>query len=77
MSFWKLIEIKKVCHGILKIDSSAFFLWFTWKKVEINEKLADLSQENTQIKQMLNEVLEGILELLTRPWGLNLSAQLC
>ena len=33
----------------------------------MNEKLTELSQENSQIKEMLNEVLEGILELSSRP----------
>lgn len=30
---------------------------------EVNEKLEELSQENLQLKQMLTEVLEKILEL--------------
>lgn len=37
---------------------------------EMIGKLAELSQENAQIKRKLDEVLEGILELTTRPCGI-------
>lgn len=36
------------------------------------EKNIELLQKNAQIKQLLNEVLEGIFELLTRPYTINL-----
>lgn len=35
----------------------------------MEEKFNELSQENAQMKQKLDEVLEGILELSTRPCG--------
>lgn len=37
------------------------------KNKEMDEKLDELSQENLKIKEMLHEVLDGILELTTRP----------
>lgn len=39
----------------------------TMQNEAMNQKLIQLSQENNQIKKMLDDVLEGILELSTRP----------
>jgi hypothetical protein len=39
------------------------------ENVETNEKLGELFLENSKIKNMLDQVLEGILELSTRPCG--------
>ena len=37
------------------------------KNKEMNEKLEILSQENSLMKNKLDEIIEGILELSTRP----------